>query len=165
MRKMTSIFVAGSLLAGLAVASPAWTANYPHDTQGKKFPAFMHDPEAMTSIQETPVTKTVVSELRSQDIRVNTKKRPVDNKGTNVRNVHTITVDMQENLLSPDESYNLVYFFNGKPVWQFSNVRLPYTFTRDYRGQRPGTHTIKIDIEDDEGNVLATQSSSIQVVR
>lgn len=105
----------------------------------------------------------VVHATSNSDIVFSSVKAPEDNVGTNVDNVFIFTVAFAQGASWEYEGYYIVYHLDGKPIDQFEVMTLPYTFTRNYDGIDNGTHTIKVDIEDLDGNVLASKELSIQV--
>lgn len=152
--RITSVIVITIAMGGLNV----FASNYPHDKTGRQFPAFLYEQELSQS-----TGKTQLENLHSEDLNFSVSQKEQDNRGSQVGNVRNFTVDMNNDLLPPDKAYVLVYYVDDVPVMQFENVRLPFHFTRDFRGHRPGLCVIKIDIEDTEGNLLVTRTTTITV--
>ncbi|MBZ0166147.1 MAG: hypothetical protein K8I00_05010 [Candidatus Omnitrophica bacterium] len=146
------------LLIGAGVTQ-ARAENFPHDTTGRQFPAFLYENEE--SSEQT--NKTPLTQITSTDLKMKARKKGPDGQGSQVKSVYTFTVDVKENLLAPDKVYVVVYYLDDEPMKQFEKVRLPFSFTMDYRGHRSGSHTVKLDIEDTEGNLLATQKTNISI--
>ncbi len=150
------LMTAGAVLMALSGRS-GLAANYPHDTTGRRFPAFLYEG------QESAPSKTQLESLTSDDIQFSSNQKRPDNRGSRVSKVRRFTVDVKPHLLPPNKEYVVVYYVDGVPVRQYEQVRLPFEFVRDFRGHKPGSYEIRIDIEDSEGNRLATRTTTVTV--
>lgn len=113
------------------------------------------------SAQEQQQERSMVS----QDIEFKSKEFKKDNLGTRVANIHTFDVDFKNKERVDRQTYIVVLYINERPITQFENVRLPYSFDWNFNAMQAGHYVIKIDIEDLEGNLLATQETSVEVSR
>lgn len=117
------------------------------------------------SIILMPVRAVSAQELSNNDVEFKSRQFAKDNVGTNVLNVHTFEVDYRDKNRKDRRSYVVVFYINDRPVRQFEQVRLPYTFDWNFNAMQSGHYDIRIDIEDREGNVLSTQETAVDVVR
>lgn len=97
------------------------------------------------------------------DLDIEAVKLKPDDKGTNINNAYKFTLDLKV----PDKTkvgpHHIAYFINGEGMELFYSETLPFTITRDFRGMEAGNYTIKIGIEDDDGKLVVSQSTSITV--
>jgi hypothetical protein len=90
-----------------------------------------------------------------------TKMKP-DDKGTDVSNIYTIAVEYQNQ--EPDGlPYNIIYYLDGNYVEEFRNQTLPFSFTRDFRGQLEKPCDIRIDLESPELKIVGRQTATVTV--
>lgn len=111
-----------------------------------------------------PPVQAQEKKLESKDVEFKAQKFRKDNLGTKVENIHTFEVKYKEKERKDENSYVVVFCLDDNEVQQFNNVRLPFSFDWNFRGMRPGSRAVKIKIEDNEGNLLATQESTVYVV-
>lgn len=159
---MYSFIFSLTVLTILAVSSSE-ARNYPHDTNGKTFPAFLEVVDKTPQPTRKAVSKKQLYNVKSTDVKVQARPMMPDARGTKVDSVFTFTADVQEDLIAPEKDYNVVFYVDDKPVRQFDNVRLPFSFSRDFRGRGTGTYKVRLDIEDLEGNVVASQTTQVSV--
>ena len=86
------------------------------------------------------------------------------------KNIFTITVaypgsPSQAITIQSQSAHNVLYFLDDRFEAEFKAVTLPFSFKRNFRGQSPGVHTVRIDIEDGNDNVLATSMVTFEVIR
>ncbi len=89
-------------------------------------------------------------------IKVQFVKEPVDEKGTDTTNIYTIQIYYADRKGVPAQPYTIIYFLDGRFEVDFKNQTLPFSFKRDFKGQSPGRHVIRIEIEDVSENNLAS---------
>ncbi|MBF0384618.1 MAG: hypothetical protein HQL27_01975 [Candidatus Omnitrophica bacterium] len=90
---------------------------------------------------------------------------PKDNRGTDTTNVYNIKVDFEGLEFKNDNQYTVVFFLDGQLLEVFKGVKLPYSFTRNFKGQNEGAHVIKIVVEDRSDNVLSEKQIEINVLK
>lgn len=91
-----------------------------------------------------------------------TQMKP-DDKGTDVSNIYSVTVDYQNK--EPDGMpYNVIYYLDGNYVEEFQHQTLPFSFTRDFRGQLQKPCEIRIDLESPDLKIVGRQSATVSVV-
>ena len=108
-------------------------------------------------------TNAEAQNIASQDIQLKSRKFKRDKLGTKTKNVFSFNVDFKEKERTDDSSYVIVLYLNDKPITQFEKVNIPYTFDWSFRAMHSGVYKVKIDIEDLQGNLLATQETSVNV--
>lgn len=89
---------------------------------------------------------------------------PSSGTTSDANNIYTLTVDFADAKYSNNNKYTLMYFEDSRPLQEFKDQTLPFTFKRNYKGLLSGDHEIKIDVEYGKGTVLATQTTTIRVV-
>lgn len=112
---------------------------------------------------QTVAGENVNNIIRPLSIQMNKQQEEPDKKGTDVTNIYTIEVSALAGAESNKE-YLIVYYLDGRFEEDFS-ATLPYSFKRNFKGHVAGQHEIKIDIEDGQNNILATQTMIINVVK
>ncbi len=82
------------------------------------------------------------------------------------KNIFTIHVVYPSDYQGNTESrYRILFYLDGRVDIKFENQGLPLTFAQNFRGQLPGRHEIRIDLEDLAGlNVLATKTIAVEVI-
>lgn len=101
--------------------------------------------------------------IESVKMDVASAKMSQDDKGTNVDNIYTFTVDYQGKQLKADV-YNVLYYLDGNYVEEFKNQKLPFTIKRDFRGQLDGAHEIRFDLETSDLKIIGRQKTVINVL-
>jgi len=101
--------------------------------------------------------------VESVGLSVNVQKMEKDNRGTDVENIYTITVDYQGKR-AEGRTYNILYYLDGVYAGEFKGKMLPYSFTRNYKGQLDKAHEIRIDLEDSKLRIVGRQVASVNVV-
>ena len=96
-------------------------------------------------------------------IQVELVQMPHDDAGTDVRNIYTISIKNTGGELKAP--YAIVYILDGEPLEIFRNQPLPFSFKRNFKGQTPGRHEIKIIIEGQNELFLASQAVNVDVVK
>ena len=94
---------------------------------------------------------------------VNLQKMEKDDRGTDVENIYTITVDYSGSR-AEGKTYNILYYLDGVYVEEFKGLMLPYSFTRNFKGQTDKAHEIRIDLEDKKLRIVGRQVASVNVV-
>jgi len=117
----------------------------------------------LISAQETNGTNATNTTLTNSVVGFTAEPAERDHLGTDVSYAFKFTVDFIEEGWDEQQPYVIVYYINNDPVEQFDHVLLPYEFVRNFKGMDGGTYTIRIDIEDDEGNVLASKTTEVVI--
>lgn len=99
--------------------------------------------------------------VETKAITLSTVKMQEDDRGTDVSNIYTIVVEQVDKESSGP--YNVMYFFDGVYREEFKDVMLPYSFTRNFKGQNDGQHEVRIDIETKDLRIVARQVTVINV--
>jgi hypothetical protein len=97
------------------------------------------------------------------NVKLSVEQALPDNKGTDTTNIHQFTVSLRDTPAVDKTPYTIVYYFDDQPSWQWVNQTLPFSFQRNFKGLPAGTHTAKIDIEDQNNNVIGSDSVEITV--
>jgi hypothetical protein len=113
------------------------------------------------------VVLTAASEpvVRPVSIDVSLEKMRPDERGTDVRNIYTVTIDDTDTEEASDETYRIIYYLDDRFVEDFENQSLPFSFTRNFKGQKTGFHEIQIDLEDKEEIIVARGTVTVRVKR
>jgi hypothetical protein len=98
------------------------------------------------------------------NVKLSVEQALIDNKGTDTTNIYQFTVSLQDTPAVDKTPYTIVYYFDDQPSWQWVNQTLPFSFQRNFKGLPAGNHTVKIDIEDQNNNVVGTDSVTINVI-
>ncbi len=93
-------------------------------------------------------------------VRLNIDKMKRDELGTDVQNIFVITVDP---IGSSQSTYTVIYYLDDLFVEEFKGRTLPFTFRRNLKGVTRGAHTIKVEIENDNNDIVATQEKRVRV--
>ena len=90
---------------------------------------------------------------------------PGDDKGTDVRNIFTLTAQDKNNDPALTRPYIVLFYVDGLLLQSLRGQTLPASITRNFSGLVPGAHEIRADIEDnsDNGQVLAKAKATITV--
>ena len=80
------------------------------------------------------------------------------------QDIFTITVDYAAPAATSGQTYNILYFLDDRFEEEFKAQSLPFSFKRNLRGQNTGTHTVRIDIEDNQDHVLASSTVGVDVL-
>lgn len=108
------------------------------------------------SAPPAPAEAAVTFPIKLQMIR-----EPLDEKGTDTTNIYTIQVDYAGPKGVVPQPCTIIYFLDDRFEEEFKNQALPFFFRRDFKGQLPGQHVIRIEIEDAKENNLATATLDI----
>lgn len=100
--------------------------------------------------------------VRSVDIAVSTAKMKEDGRGTNVDNIYTFTVE-DPGKTAAGQTFNILYYLDDRYVEEFKSQTLPFSFTRNFKGQPDRAHDIRIDIEDQDLRIVGRQTVKINV--
>lgn len=95
-------------------------------------------------------------------IKVIAKKMAPDERGTDVENIYNFVVDYAGQPQTK-QSYNLLFYMDGKYVTEFKNVTLPYAFARNFKGQADKPYEIRVDLETADLKIAARQTITINV--
>jgi len=90
-------------------------------------------------------------------------KMTPDDRGTDVTDIYTFEVAAATEDV-PITGYMIVYHLDGRPVKDFPDSRLPFSFSRNLKGVTPGAHEIVVELEDDEDHVLHWQAFRVEIV-
>lgn len=96
-------------------------------------------------------------------IKVELIKGKRDDVGTDVSNIYTVLIKNEGEAISAP--YAIVYFLDGKVTEVFRNQPLPFSFKRNFKGQAPGRHELKIVIEGANDMVIDSDSVNVDVVK
>lgn len=99
--------------------------------------------------------------IQSVAVEVSTDKMKEDNRGTDVRNIYTIVVERVDK--KAEGPYNILYYLDGRYVEEFKSQTLPFSFTRNFKGQLDGAHEVRLDIENGDLKVVGRQVTVISV--
>ncbi len=79
-------------------------------------------------------------------------------------NIFNFTVDYADSTaIDKTKKYSVRYFLDNRFDGEFKNQVIPFSFTRNFRGQAAGSHEVKIEVEDSGKNVLASGVVSVKV--
>lgn len=118
------------------------------------------------SAQPTDKERVVQEALQVPfSINIHLSRNPNDMKDAKRRNIYTFYVVYPEHYKIVQEArYNILYYLDGRLDTTFQNQSLPFSFTQNLRGQLPGRHELRIDLQDLTGNkTLTTQTITIDV--
>jgi hypothetical protein len=96
-------------------------------------------------------------------IKLSAEKAKKDRQGTDTAETHAFSVGFAEKDRTDTVGYTVIYFLDGQPLSQWTQQTIPFSFKRNFKGLEPGEHTIKIDVEDANNTVVATDSIRINV--
>ncbi len=97
-------------------------------------------------------------------VEITLKTQSPDAQGTDVTNIYVIKINFADETFRTSEQYTIVYFLDGRRILEYTQKALPFSFMRNLRGQRAGVHEIKIEIEDNDENVIARKMMPVTVV-
>lgn len=103
-----------------------------------------------------------VTQTESEGIEVTVSKMPRDDRGTDVTNIYTFKVRTKSGQATTTK-YSIVYFLDDRPIEEFKDKVLPFSFSQNLKGQVSGTHLVKITLEDENDNVIASQIVNVEV--
>ncbi|VAW47767.1 hypothetical protein MNBD_GAMMA03-1550 [hydrothermal vent metagenome] len=86
------------------------------------------------------------------------------NFGSHQKYIHQVSIGLLDKTLA-ETQYLILYFCDDQFIKEYKNQTLPYSFLINLAGKTVGTHEIRIDIEDGNDNVLASETISVNVVR
>lgn len=96
------------------------------------------------------------------DISLTLQQMREDDRGTDVSNIYTISVDYT-NQNNEGGIFNLMYFEDGRYVQEFKGITLPFSFSRNYKGLTQGAHEVRIDLEDMDLRIVGRKTSTVTV--
>lgn len=99
--------------------------------------------------------------IETKAVTLSASKMREDDRGTDVSNIYTIVVEPVDQESSGP--YNILYFLDGAYVEEFKDEMLPYSFSRNFKGQNDGQHEVRIDIESKDLRIVARQVTVINV--
>lgn len=97
--------------------------------------------------------------ISSAAIELRLTKEEPDQRGTNVENIYTITVDFADPDRNDGQSYWIHYSLDGQRIEIFKNQQLPFSLKRNFRGQLSGEHEIKIELEDPVADIVVASKT------
>lgn len=103
--------------------------------------------------------------VKKGDVKFKGERKSPDRKGTVVRNIYEFNLDFFQPGEKHPGPYLVVYHLDEKPITQFDDVTLPFSFKRNFKGISEGEHTVKIEIQDLDGTTLAFEETKIMVVK
>lgn len=108
--------------------------------------------------------QTIVQEAIQPKVQLKAElvKEKADNAGTDVSNIYTIVVKNEGAALAAP--YVVVYSLDGQVFEAFRNQPLPFSFKRNFKGQTPGRHELKIFLEGQNDVILGSETFYINVV-
>lgn len=98
-------------------------------------------------------------------LKLEARKPQIAVTGIDMRNIYDFTVDFDGDQYRTSAVYTILYSIDHQRVKEFENQTLPFSFKRNLKGQPAGIHTITLEIEDMEQNILARQETVINVVK
>ena len=72
-------------------------------------------------------------------------------------------INVNSATLSSNLSYTILFYLDNRYVQEFKNQVLPFYFKENFSGQLPGDHQIKIEVEDNNGHVLAAATVPLNI--
>ena len=116
----------------------------------------------MGSLYPSVFSQTIAPLINSVAISVSTQRMKPDDRGTDVSNIYTISVDCKDKR-NNGTSFNIFYYLDGVYVEKFNGQMLSFSFTRNFKGQLDKSHEIRIDLEDKDQRIVARQVVLIDV--
>lgn len=116
-------------------------------------------------IRQIPSASPTTRDNIQFNITLGLHQREADNKGTDVTNIYAITVALESPTAytkSYTNKYTIVYYVDGRMTEAMAGS-LPFSFERNYKGLLPGSHEIKVEVEDGADHVLARKNIQIDV--
>lgn len=118
-------------------------------------------PAGLTSAQEAPEQPEALF-VESVMIDVTARKMLADERGTDVENIYNFTVDYTDGI-ARESVYNVLFYLDEIYSAEYKNVKLPYRFSRDFKGQTDGSHEIRVDLEDGDLTIVGRKVIAVQV--
>lgn len=118
----------------------------------------------MTMTVITGAAHAQTAAVKQLNLKLTAERPARDAKGTDETNIYRFTVNLTEKTAADPTPYTIIYFLDDQPIEQWLNQTLPFSFERNFKGLNAGPHTIKIDIEDANNTVIATDSVTINVI-
>jgi len=63
------------------------------------------------------------------------------------------------------DKFKILYYLDGVIAAEFNEQSLPFSFKRNFKGNKNGAHNIKIEVLDAVGNLVRQENFSIIVAR
>ncbi len=104
------------------------------------------------------------TKMRQADVVFSKRKFGRDNKGTQVKNIHEFRIDLIAGTNVTEGPYDIAYYLNGRQIERYKESFLPFAFKQNFKGQQPGTYEVRIEVIDQNNQVLASQIQSIEVI-
>ncbi|HPB68779.1 MAG TPA: hypothetical protein PLT76_08035 [Candidatus Omnitrophota bacterium] len=101
----------------------------------------------------------------SPDININFVQEAPDDYGTDVRNIYRVDVVFSDPGSAMSDKFKILYYLDGVIAAEFNEQSLPFSFKRNFKGNKNGAHNIKIEVLDAVGNLVRQENFSIIVAR
>ncbi|HOY10344.1 MAG TPA: hypothetical protein PLB05_09770 [Candidatus Omnitrophota bacterium] len=101
----------------------------------------------------------------SPDIDINFVQEAPDDYGTDVRNIYRVDVVFATPGSATSDKFTILYYLDGVIAAEFNEQSLPFSFKRNFKGNKNGAHDIKIEVLDASGNLVCQGNFSIAVAR
>lgn len=95
-------------------------------------------------------------------IEVKAEKMPPDERGTDVENIFNFQVAYAD-AVSRESVYNVLFYLDGNYTAEFKNVKLPYHFSWNFKGQSDKLHEIRVDLEDAQLRIVGRKTVDVNV--